>query len=117
MEEELGLLLESVGVFGGEVVGLGVFGTALLNLRMALQVAFQALGYVFALGDDADTGREVFEYLRHEQGIMGAAEDQGIDLRIKAHDLVVALLDEIVGAWGVGLVVFDEGHPEGTGDA
>ena len=47
---------------------------------------------------------------------MGAAEDDGIDLGVEAHDLVDTLLDEIVGSGGVGLVVLDEGYPEGAGD-
>ena len=117
MEENLGLLLELFGVLGGEIAGGGVLGAALLHLGMAFEVGFKASGDVFALRDDADTSGEVFEDLRHEQGVVGAAEDNGIDLRILAHNLVDAFLDEVVGAWGVGLVVLDEGYPEGTGDA
>ena len=48
---------------------------------------------------------------------MGAAEDDSVDLGVEAHELVNALLHEIVGSWGVGLVVFHERYPEGTGDA
>ena len=48
---------------------------------------------------------------------MGAAEDEGINLGVEIHDLVDALLDKVVGTRGVGLVVFDEGHPEGTSNA
>ena len=117
VEEDLGGFLELVGVFGGEVAGGGVLGAALLDFGMASKVIGEALGNVFALGDDADACWEVFQDLRHEQGVVGAAEDNGVDVGVEAHNLVDALLDEIVGPWGVGFVVFDEGHPKGTGDA
>ena len=48
---------------------------------------------------------------------MGAAKDDGVDSRVETHDLIDALLHEIVGTRGVGLVVFHKGHPEGTSDA
>ena len=113
----MGLFFELFRILGGEVVCLTIFVAPLLDLRMAHEVVFETLCHVFALWDDADTCRQVFQDLRHEQRIMGAAEDDGIDLGVETHDLVDALLDEVVGTGGVGLVVFHEGHPEGTGDA
>ena len=50
MEEDLSLLLEFVGVFGGEVVCLTIFVATLLYLRMALKIVFEALCHIFALG-------------------------------------------------------------------
>ena len=117
VEEDLGLLLELVGVLGGEVVDGGGLGAALVDLGVAIKVGLEALGDVFALGDDAHARGEVFQDLRHEQGVMGAAEDDGVDLGIFTHDLIDAFLDEVVGSRGVGFVVLDEGHPEGAGDA
>ena len=102
------MFLEFIRIFSGEVVGLTIFGTALLDLRMTFEVVFQAFCHVFALGDDANACGQVFQNLRHEQRIMGAAEDNGIDLWVKAHDLINALLYEVVGTRGVGLVVFHE---------
>ena len=114
VEEELGLLLEFFRVLGCEVMDSGVLGTLLFYLGMTLQIGFKTLGHVFALGNRTNTFGEIFFYLRHEQGVMGTAEDKGIDLRIEVHNLIDALLDEIVGSRGVGLIIFYEGYPEGT---
>ena len=83
---------------------------------MALKVVFQAVGNILPLRNDTDAGREVFQDLRHEQRIVGAAEDDGIDFRVETHNLIYALLHEIVGTRRIGLIVFHKGHPERTGD-
>ena len=62
MQEELSLLLEFLGVFGGQVVGLAPFGATLFHLRMALEIALQSFSHVFALRNDADATRHVFMY-------------------------------------------------------
>ena len=115
MEEELGGLLELVGVLGGQVVGGGALGAFLLYLGMALQILLKTLGHVLALGDDADSGGEVLQDFGHQQGVVGATEDDGVNLRILAHNLIDALLHEIVGTGGVGFIVLHQRHPEGTG--
>ena len=115
MEEDLGLLPELVGVLGGEITDGGTFRTLLLHLRVTLQIGMKAVGDIFALGDDTYALWKVFQNLRHEQGIVGAAKDEGVDLGVEAHNLVDILLDEVVGTWGVGLVVLHEGYPERTG--
>ena len=48
--------------------------------------------------------------------IVTKEDKPGIDIRIKAHNLVDTLLYEIVGTRGVRLVILHQGHPEGTGD-
>ena len=61
MEEDLGLFLELLRIFSGEVVGLTIFGTALLDLRMTHEVVFQTLCHVLTLGDDTDACGQVFQ--------------------------------------------------------
>ena len=96
----MGLFLELIRVFGGEIMDCGVLGTLLFYLGVTLQIGFKTLGHVFALGNDANTCGKIFFYLRHEQGIMCTAEDKGINLRIEVHNLIDALLDKIVGSRG-----------------
>ena len=72
----------------------------------------KAVGDIFALGDDTYALWKVFLNLRHEQGIVSTAKDEGIDLRVEAHNLIDALLDEVVGTRGVSLIIFYEGYPE-----
>ena len=81
VEEDLGLFFELFRILGGEVVRLTIFVAPLLDLRMAHEVVFQALCHVLALGDDADACGQVFQNLRHEQRIMGAAEDVSWSMR------------------------------------
>ena len=117
MEEDLSLFLEFFRVLGCEVMDSSVLSTLLFYLGVTLQIGFKTLGHIFALGNHTYASGQVFQNLRHEQRVMGTAEDDGVDLRVEAHDLVDALLDKVVGSRRVGLVVFDEGHPEGTGHA
>ena len=114
MEEELGLLLEFFRVLGCEVMDSSVLSTLLFYLGVTLQIGFKTLGHVFALRDYTNTFGEIFFYLRHEQGVMGTAEDKGINLRIEVHNLIDALLYKIVGPRGVSLIILYEGNPEGT---
>ena len=117
MEEQLGLLLELVGVLGGEIADGVALRTFLFDGGVALEIVLQALRHIFALRDDAHAGGQVLQDFRHEQRVVGAAQDERIDLRVEVHDLVDALLDEVVGAGGVGLVILYQRHPEGAGDA
>ena len=82
---------------------------------MALQIVLQRTSHILALGNDAHTGRHVFAYLRHEQRIVGTAQDDGIDLRVLGHQLVDALLDKIVGPGRVSFVILYQRYPERTG--
>ena len=116
MEENLGLLLELVGILGCQVADGVVLGTFLLDGRVALEVTLQTLRHIFALWDDADAVGQVLQDFRHQQRVVRAAKDDGVNLRVEMHQLVDALLHEIVGTGGVGLVVLYQRHPERTGD-
>ena len=117
VEENLRLLAELLWILCGEIMYLAVLRTALFELRMAQEILLQAAGHILTLRDDTDARRQMLQNLRQQQGIMGAAEDDGIDLRILTQNLIDALLDEIVGAGGVGFIVFHQRHPERTGHA
>ena len=115
VQEELGLVAENVGVFGGQVVGGSALRALGLQLGMAGKVVLEGAGHVLALRHDAHGGGHVLEDFGHEQGVVGAAEDDGIDVGVLAHELVDALLDEVVGSGRVGFVGLYDGCPKGTG--
>ena len=117
LEECLGALLEFVGILGGEVLAGAAASELLAQVRVVVEVLGQAVGHVFGLRNDAHAGFDILQNLRKEDGIVGAAQDDGVDGGVLAHELVDALLDEIVGAGTVGFVVLYEGNPEGAGYA
>jgi len=117
VEEDLGALFEFLFALGGEVLARAALRERLLNLRMAHEVVAQAVGHIFALRHDAHARGHMLHDAAHEQGVVGAAEDDGVDVGVEAHELVDALLDEVVGSGRVGLVGFDDGSPQRTGYA
>ena len=106
MQEHLGLLLELVGILGGQVAGGVALRALLLYLGVLQKVLLQAVGDVLSLWNYPHSGGQVLQNLGHEQRIMSTAQDEGVNLRVLAHDFVDTLLDEIVGTRGVGLIVF-----------
>ena len=117
IREDARLLAELVLVLRGEVAAGAVLVAGGVDFGMAREVVFQALGHVFALRHYADAARRVLEDFVEQQGVMRAAEDDGVYLRVAQHDGVEAFLHEIVGSGGVVLVVLDEGHPQRAGHA
>ena len=91
-----------------------MLGALRIHLGVSLQIFFEALSHILTLRNDTDTSREVFQDLRHEQRIMGAAKDDSVDSGIKTHNLVDAFLDEIVGTRRIGFIILHQGHPERT---
>ena len=85
-----------------------------LHLGMALKITLQAVSHIGALRHDAHTVGHILHDAVHEQRIMGAAEDNGVDERVAAHQLVYALLHKIVGPRTVCLVGFHDGSPQRT---
>lgn len=114
MEEDGSALFEFVGVFGGVVLAGTTGGDIACHLRMTLQIVLEAGGDIFTLWNDAHAGSCVFHNLWHEQREVCAAENDGVNIGVFLHELVNALLDEVVGAGRVGFIVFDERHPERT---
>ena len=91
-----------------------VLGAAHIHLRMTHEIVFQTVGDIFALRHDAHTTRHILQNLVQKQRIMGAAEDDGVYLRVAAHQIANALFHEIVGTWTVIFVVFYQRHPHGA---
>ena len=115
-EELGGYFFESGGGFGGEVAAGGTGGEAAAHGGMSVEIVVQTFGDVAALRHEGDAERGVLPDFVHEEGIVGATEDDGVDLRVEPEELVDVFLHEVVGAGVVVLVVFDEGHPHGAGD-
>lgn len=81
---------------------------------MTVEVVFEALGYVFALGNKFDVWRTVEFYFVEQERVVGAAKDDGVYLWILGEELVQAVLDKIVSSWFVKFVVFNEWYPHRT---
>ena len=114
-EESLGALLKLIGILGSEILTGSTEGELLAQRRVVIKVAGQTFGDVFALRDDTHAGLDILQNLGKKDGIMGTAQDDGVDGGILAHEFVNALLDKIIGAGAVGFVILDKGHPERAG--
>ena len=117
VEEEARRLAELVAVLRGKITAGGVLGAHGVDVGMAREVSLEAGCHVLALRNDAHAARRVLQYFVEQQGIVRAAEYDGIYGRVAHHEGVDALLYEVVGAGRVVLVVLDERHPQGAGHA
>ena len=114
VEEAGGRGSEAVGVLGGEETRSTPSCDAGFHVGVTTEVVGKAAGYVLALGDEMDVSGRVLTDLVDEEGVVGAAEDDGVDERVTLQELVEILAYEIVGTGRVGLAVLDEGHPHRT---
>lgn len=114
VEEAGGRGGEAVGVLGGEETGSTPSCDAGFHVGVTTEVVGKAAGYVLALRDEMDVSGRVLTDLVDEEGVVGAAEDDGVDERVTLQELVEILADEIVGAGRVGLAILNEGHPHRT---
>ena len=115
VEENLSRLLELVRILGGEIVHLAVLGAVALHLGMAREIVNKAIGHILSLRNNFHALGQILANLGHEEGVVGATEDDGINLWVERHNLVDAFFHKVVGSWGVGFVVFNQWYPEGTG--
>lgn len=102
---------EAVGVFGGEEADGAVARDAAVHLGMAPQVVDERAGDDFALFHDSDALGNVLPDFIDEQGIVGAAQNNRVDVGVGREGLVDVGLDEEIGAGAVGEAVFDQRHP------
>ena len=81
-EEDGGVLVEVERVLGGQVTAVAASCDALLHLGMALQVVLEAVGHIFALGNKTDVAGTELTQFAQQQGIVGATEDDGVDVGV-----------------------------------
>ena len=101
-------------MLSGEETGSTPSCDAGFHVGVTTEVVGKAAGYVLALRDEMDVGGRVLTDLVDEEGVVGAAEDDGVDERVTLQEQVEILAYEIVGTGRVGLAVLDEGHPHRT---
>ena len=82
---------------------------------MAAEVVLQRSRHIVALRDDAHGGGRILHDFVHEQGVVGAGQDEGVDVGIEAEHLVEPLFDKIVRTGRVVLAVFHQRHPHRAG--
>lgn len=130
MEEEAGTFAESCGGFGGEILAGATTGEPLCHFGMAVKIVVKAGGDVLTLRNDTNLrgnvlgfpavrggSREVVKLLAdfvEQEGIMGAAEDDGVDEGVLGKQFLKGVADEVVGSGLVELATFDQWHPHGT---
>lgn len=137
VDKDAGGVGETVGGFGGQIAAGAAFGAIPFDLRMTNQIVGEAVGYQFALGNDGDwvsvlSSREarfflgsrfsvldfqfseVGLYLVQQQGIVRAAEDDGVDKRVAGEEFVQVFPHKEIRAVAVMLAGLDERHPKGA---
>ena len=81
---------------------------------MPLQVIFQTLSYIHSLWHNPHTIGKVFYNAVHQQWIMCTSQDNRIYVSIFTHQLVNALLDEIISTRTISLIGFYDSRPKRT---
>ena len=81
---------------------------------MYREITLQTLGHILTLRNNTHASRQILQDFRHKQRVVGTPQNDGINLRVLMHNLVDALLHEIVGTRRIGLVILHQRHPEGT---
>lgn len=118
VEEEGCRIGELVCLLGSEVGAGGVSGERGGEVGMAAEIVLQRAGYYLALrhhiyrvGSD---GREGGLNLRHQERIVGAAEHEGVYLRVLGEEQAEVFIHEIVGSVLQVLAVLYQRHPHGA---
>jgi hypothetical protein len=106
---------EAFGRLGGEETAVSALGEPLLHLGVAAEVVMEAAGDVLSLCEDVDAGGQVLSDEGQQEGVVGTAEDEGIDAGVGGEEAVQVPADEESGAFAGSLVVLNERYPEGTG--
>ena len=89
VEEHLGVLLEFLFAFGGQVMDGAMLGDTAVHVGMSCKVVGEALCYVLPLWNDAHSGRDVAHDAGHEDWVVGATEHDSVDERVAPHELVL----------------------------
>lgn len=113
-EEYGGHRAEAVGAFGGEVAAAGVAGEAAFHFGMTAEIVGKRSACNLTLQDEGDAARDVFADFAEKEGIVGAAEYDGVNQRVGIEKAFDFLLHEVIGTGACGLAVFDKGNPHRT---
>ena len=110
-------LVELRRLLGSEQTKYPPTGYAMLHICVAEEIVLKAACNIVALRDNSNTFRDITADLVQKFGIMRAAEYDGIYQRVGRKHFVNLLSDEIVCTGPVGLTVFHQRNPHGTGYA
>ena len=97
---------EARSVFGSAVLACATFSATFFHIGMSLEIILEATSHNCPLLNDIHIRRSIFLYFVIKERVVGAPQDDGVNLWIFAHNLVDALLYKVVGSRRVGLVVF-----------
>lgn len=111
MQEDLSRLLEFFLTFSSQIQAGTFLGNHILHVLMPLQVIFQTLSYIHSLWHNPHTIGKVFHNAVHQQWIMCTSQDNRIYVSIFTHQLVNALLDEIISTRTISLIGFYDSRP------
>ena len=109
------MLLEDVDRLGSEQLAGATTGTELAHLGMAFHVVSQAAPYILTLHDNLDMVGSVAAYLVIEDRIMGATENNRVDLIVLGQEVVDVAAYEVVGSLAMRLAILDQRNPDGAG--
>jgi hypothetical protein len=106
----------AAGSGGVEAQGV-VFGADGFDFGVPAEVEGEGVGNVLALREESDVRREVLADFVLQEGVVGASEDEDVDLRICFQDGADVFLDASIGLGCVLPAIFDNRHPTGAGFA
>lgn len=114
MKEDAGALLESLGRLGGVETHGASRGAQAVHIGVAAEVVIEAARYVLSLRHDADAlGCRLVDGV-HEEWVVGATKDDGVDERILGEQLGDALTDKKICSLALALACLYDGSPEGA---
>ena len=111
MQKNSGVVLKLFFALGGEVMAGSVLGALAVDLGVTGQIMLKTRCHISALWHHTNTLGHMPKDALHQQGIVGAAQNDGIYLRVELHEGIDSLGYEIVGTLAFGLVCLDYGRP------
>lgn len=115
VDKDAGEGREMVGILGGEILAGAATAAMALNFGMTLQVVGETFGNNRSLLDNLHMLRLVAVDFVDKQGIVGATQNDAVDVGTVCHQLVDVFLDKVVGTVAIALTVLDQWHPHGAG--
>ena len=72
--------------------------TTTLHVRMTMKVILKTFGNILSLWDYFYPTRYMLQNLRHQYRVMSTAKNDCINFRVKAHNMVNALLNKVISS-------------------